>query len=77
MAREPEDRYRDMPGRWPTTSSGGWPTSPCRPGASRFARVRRRGRGGTARPSTAAAVALVAGVVGLLAVLAVQTRAKA
>ena len=48
MALKPEDRYAS-PGRWPRTSSGGWPTSRSRPGASRSPAGRGGGRGGTAR----------------------------
>ncbi len=35
MALKPADRYA-APGRWPRTSSGGWPTSRSPPGASRW-----------------------------------------
>ena len=34
MATEARRPLRDSPAPWPTTSSGGWPTSRCRPGAS-------------------------------------------
>ena len=63
--------------RWPRTSSGGWPTSRSRPGASRSSRRARRWAKRNRTAVTAAAVALVAGVVGLSAVLVVQTQANA
>ena len=62
MATRPEDRYA-TPGRWPTTSSGGWPTSRSRPIASR----RRNWPMGPRhrRWCAAAALLLVTAVVGL------------
>ena len=63
--------------RWRKTSSGGWPTSRSRPGASRSSRRARRWANRNRTAVAAAAVALIAGVVGLSAVLAVQTQAKA
>ena len=77
MATEARGPLRLVPRRWPRTSSGGWPTSRSRPGASRWRGGHAAGCGATARLVTGAAAALVAGTVGLAAVLIVQTKAKA
>ena len=50
MALRPENRYGSCRGL-PRTSSGGWPTSPSRPGASRGRGGRGGGRDGTGRRS--------------------------
>ena len=49
MAHEPERSLSRRPGPWPRTSSGGWPTSRSRPGASRGG-----GAPGDGSPGTAA-----------------------
>ena len=61
-------------GRWPRTSSGGWPTSRSRPGASRLSRRARRWARRHRTAVTGAAAALLAGLIGLAAVAAVQAR---
>ena len=65
-----------MPGPWPTTSSAGWPTSRCPPGASRWRGGPGGGRGGTGRRSPSLAASVLVALAGTAAVLAVQTRAN-
>ena len=76
MAFRPGRTLRDGPVRWPTTSSAGWPTSRCRPGAS----LGRCGRGGGfdrhQAAATGVAAAVVVAVAGLMAVSVVQAEAN-
>ena len=77
-------RWRSPPRRtatrhlahWPTTSSGGWPTSRSRPGPSRSPKRARRWMRRRRTAVTAAAAALVVATLGLASVLAVQARAN-